>query len=100
MNCSINKMAAKVINEVLASEQGQGKMLRIAVTHKHADHAHYGLGLDVKGEHDEVVQTESGIPVLLDSREELLDGVSVQYMTVPNEGFIITNKSKGNDGSH
>jgi Fe-S cluster assembly iron-binding protein IscA len=100
MKCTINKMAAKVINDVLASEQGKGKMVRVAVTHKHADHAHYELGLDVKGEHDEVVETESGIQVLLDSREELLDGVSVQYMRIPTEGFVITNKSKGNDGSH
>jgi hypothetical protein len=38
--------------------------------------------------------------VLLAKDEEMLDGVKIDYLYFPREGFVITNPSKGNDGDH
>lgn len=100
MHCTINEEAAKIINEILQSEEAKGKTLRVIVAHKHHDHAHYQLGLDVANEFDEIVETSTGINVLLDTREDFLDGVSIQYLYQPSEGFAVTNPSKGNHGGH
>ncbi|MNY76940.1 hypothetical protein D3C86_2166870 [compost metagenome] len=53
------------------------------------------MTLDTPTEHDEIVATDKGIEVLLDTREPLLDGVWIQYFYVPQEGFFITNPSTG-----
>src|SRR5690242_16749336 len=100
VKCKINRNAAKRIKEMLAEESSEGKKLRVVITHKHGDHAHYGLELDEPNEHDEIVGTDKDIDVLLDSREDLLDGVWIQYFYVPEEGFVITNPTKGNHGDH
>ncbi|GAA0356745.1 iron-sulfur cluster assembly accessory protein [Bacillus horti] len=100
MKCKINRNAAKVLNQMLSSEDAQGKTLRVVITHMHGDHAHYDLALDTPTEHDEVVKTDKDIDVLLDTREEFLDGVWIQYYYVPEEGFVITNPSKGNHHHH
>lgn len=100
MKCKINRNAAKIIKKMLDEDQNQGKSLRVHVTHKHGNHAHYGLTFDTANEFDEVVKTDKDIDVLLDSREELLDGVWIQYFYVPSEGFTVTNPSKGNHGDH
>ena len=96
MKCKINRNAAKVLQQMLNSEEGKGKMIRVFVTGHHGDHAHYDLKLDEATEHDEIVQTDKGIDVLLDSRDEFLDGVWIQYFYVPQEGFVVNNPSKGN----
>jgi hypothetical protein len=31
---------------------------------------------------------------------DLLDGVKIDYLYFPQEGFVITNPSKGNHGDH
>jgi Fe-S cluster assembly iron-binding protein IscA len=100
MKCKINRNAAKVLNKLLTSEEAEGKMIRVFVSEKHGDHAHYDLTLDTPTEHDEIVKTDKEIDVLLDSREELLDGVWIQYFFVPREEFVITNPSKGSHGHH
>ena len=100
MKCKINRNAAKVLTKLLAEPENEGKMVRVEVSQKHGNHAHYALGLDTPKEHDEIVKTDKDIDVLLDSREEFLDGVFIQYFYVPNEGFLITNASKGNHGDH
>lgn len=101
MNCKINKNAAKVLKQMLESEEGQGKMIRVIITHMHGDHAHYDVVLDTPTEHDEIVKTDKDIDVLLDSREEFLDGVWIKYFYVPQAGFEITNSSKGwHDHNH
>ncbi|WP_409305056.1 iron-sulfur cluster assembly accessory protein [Peribacillus sp. SCS-155] len=98
MKCTINKNAAKKLQEMLSREDAEGKMVRVFITHMHGDHAHYDITLDTPKENDEIVHTDKGIDVLLDKNEEFLDGVWVKYFYVPQEGFEITNPSK--EGGH
>ncbi|GAA4701644.1 HesB/IscA family protein [Brevibacillus fulvus] len=100
MKCKITRNAAKQLSEILAQEEDKELKLRIYVAHKHGDHAHYGLALDKPTEDDVVVSTDKDIDVILEKDEELLDGVIVDYLYVPQEGYVITNPSKGNDGNH
>ena len=100
MRCKINRNAAKKLKEMLDGAEGSGQMIRVSVDYVHGDHAHYQIGLDQPGEHDEVVSTDKGIDILLDTREEWLDGVWIQYFFVPKEEFVITNPSKGAHGHH
>ncbi|USK31808.1 iron-sulfur cluster assembly accessory protein [Bacillus sp. F19] len=95
MKCKINRNAAKELKELLAGEEAEGKMIRVVVTEMHGDHAHYDITLDTPTEHDEIVKTDKEIDVLLDQREDFLDGVWIQYFYVPQAGFVITNSSKG-----
>lgn len=95
MKCKINRNAAKVLKKMLESEEAEGKMIRVYVTQLHGDHAHYGVKLDTPTEHDEIVKTDKDIDVLLDTRDEFLDGVWIQYFYVPREEMVITNSSKG-----
>jgi Fe-S cluster assembly iron-binding protein IscA len=100
MNVKISRNAAKVLKAELEKEENKGLLVRVQVTHNHGDHAHYGLGLDDKTENDVVVSTDKGIDVLVDKDEPLLDGIRIDYFYVPQEGFMITNPSKGNHGDH
>lgn len=100
MKCKINKNAAKKLKEMLETEEGQGKMIRVHITVMHGDHAHYDLKFDTATEHDEIVETDKGIPILLDKREEFLDGVWIKYFYVPEPQFEITNPSKEGHGHH
>lgn len=100
MNCKISRNAAKKLNEELTKEEFAGQYLRIYVTHAHGDHAHYGLAIDHKKDSDELVDTDSGIQVLLEQGNEFLDGVRVDYFYEPQEGFAVTNPGKGNHGDH
>ncbi|RDW15507.1 iron-sulfur cluster assembly accessory protein [Oceanobacillus chungangensis] len=100
MNCKINRNAAKELKKMLATEEAEGKMIRVYIEHMHGDHAHYGIKLDTPTEHDEIVKTDKDVDVLLDSREEFLDGIWIQYFYVDNEGFVITNSSKGGHHHH
>ncbi len=95
MNCKINRNAAKVLKSMLESEEGQGKMIRVFVTEYHGDHAHYDITLDEPTEEDEIVKTDKDIDILFNKSEVFLDGVWIQYFYVPEEGFVITNPSKG-----
>ena len=99
MKCKITRNAAKKLTELLANEDPD-KKLRVVITHKHGNHAHYGLDLSTPTENDVVIQTDKGIDVILDKNEELLDGVIINYLYLPEEGFVITNPSKGNHGDH
>ncbi len=100
MNCKINRNAAKVLKEMLESEAAEGEMIRVFITHMHGDHAHYDIRLDKPTEHDEIVKTDKGIDILLDKREDLLDGVWLQYFHVPKEEMAITNPSKSHHHHH
>lgn len=100
MNCKITRNAAKVLRQELDKPENADKKLRVVVTHRHGDHVHYGLDLDQPTEHDEVVSTDKEVDVILDKREEWLDGVKIDYLYFPQEGFVITNPSKGNHGDH
>ncbi|OMF21327.1 heme biosynthesis protein HemY [Paenibacillus sp. FSL H8-0548] len=100
MNCKISKNAAKVIQLELDKPENEGKKLRIFVTHSHGDHAHYGMGIDEPTEKDVVVTTDKGIDVILEKDNEFLDGVRLDYFYVPEEGFAVTNPTKGNHGDH
>lgn len=95
MKAKINRNAAKVLTNMLNSEEAENKYVRVSVTHMHGDHAHYEIGLDAPAENDEIVETDKGIKVLLDKNQEFLDGVWIQYYYVPEEGFVITNPQKG-----
>ena len=95
MKCKINRNAAKVLYKMLASEEAEGKLIRVFVTQQHGDHAHYDLRLDEPTEHDEIVKTDKDIDILLDRRDDSLDGIWIQYFYVPQEEFVITNPSKG-----
>ncbi|OMP68447.1 heme biosynthesis protein HemY [Domibacillus epiphyticus] len=100
MKCKVNQKAANALKKMLESEGAEGKMIRVEVTELHGNHAHYGIKLDTQKEHDVVVKTDKGVDILLDSREEFLDGIFVQYFFVPKEEFVITNSSKGNHHHH
>lgn len=100
MKCKITRNAAKVLHRELAKEENAGLKLRVYVTHAHGDHAHYGLRLDEQKEGDVLVQTDKDIDVLLTEGDEWLDGVKIDYLYLPEEGFVITNPTKGNHGDH
>ena len=100
MNCKITRNAAKVLLNELQKEENAGLKLRVIITHAHGDHAHYGLELDTQKDGDVLVQTDKEIDVLLASDQPLLDGVKIDYLYVPEEGFVITNPSKNNHGDH
>lgn len=95
MNCKINRNAAKELKKMLNTEEAEGKMPRVYVTIDHGDHAHYDVKLDTPTEHDEIVKTDKDVDILLDAREDFLDGVWIKYFHVDNRGFEITNSSKG-----
>ncbi|SHE50853.1 iron-sulfur cluster insertion protein [Seinonella peptonophila] len=96
MKCKINRNAAKVLKRMLSEGENEGKMVRVFITSQHGNHVHYDLKFDTPTEHDEIIKTDKEIDVLLDRREELLDGVWIQYFYIPQEGFVIANPSKGN----
>ena len=100
MKCKITRNAAKVLLREMESEENKELKLRAYVTHAHGDHAHYGLGLDMPGENDVVVETDKGIDVILAKDDPFLDGITIDYLYEPEEGFVITNPSKGNHGDH
>lgn len=95
MQAKMNRNAAKVLSNWLEDENAANKMVRVFVTEMHGNHAHYDIMLDEPTENDEVVHTEKGIDVLLDKNEDFLDGVFIQYFYVPEERFVISNRSKG-----
>ncbi|MEC0246581.1 iron-sulfur cluster assembly accessory protein [Paenibacillus chitinolyticus] len=100
MNVKISRNAAKVLKLELEKEENQGLLVRVQVSHNHGDHAHYALGLDTQTENDVVVSTDKDVDVLLEKDEPLLDGIRIDYFYIPQEGFMITNPSKGNHGDH
>lgn len=100
MNVKITRNAAKVIKKQMELEGNDELKLRVMITHAHGDHAHYGLDLDTPKENDVVVSTDKEIDVILEAGQPLLDGVKIDYLYLPEEGFVITNPSKGNHGDH
>ncbi|MFC4596761.1 iron-sulfur cluster assembly accessory protein [Cohnella hongkongensis] len=100
MNCKITRNAAKVLRQELDKPENAELKLKVFVTHSHGDHAHYGMDLAKPTGEDEVVATDKGIDVILKKGEEFLDGVKIDYLYFPQEGFVITNPSKGNHGDH
>jgi Fe-S cluster assembly iron-binding protein IscA len=100
MNCKITRNAANVLRRELDKPENADKKLRIIITHSHGDHAHYGMDMGQPTDKEEVVATDKGIDVILTKGEALLDGVKIDYLYFPKEGFVITNPSKGNHGDH
>ncbi|MUT66890.1 iron-sulfur cluster assembly accessory protein [Paenibacillus sp. NEAU-GSW1] len=100
MNCKITRNAAKILKAELDKPENAGKKLRVYVTHAHGDHAHYGLAIDEPSDKDIVVSTDKEIDVILEKDNDFLDGVRIDYFYVPEEGFAVTNPSKGNSGDH
>jgi len=100
MKVKINRNAAKELKKMLEADDPEGKLIRVYITEMHGDHAHYAIKYDTPNEHDEIVSTDKGIDILLDTREEFLDGIWIQYFYVGEEGFVITNLSKGSHHHH
>jgi Fe-S cluster assembly iron-binding protein IscA len=100
MNCKITRNAAKVISKELEKEENKELKLRVMITHSHGDHAHYGMDLDKQTDNDELIMTDKEIEVILAKDQPLLDGVKIDYLYFPKEGFVITNPSQGNNGDH
>ncbi|QWU18036.1 Fe-S cluster assembly iron-binding protein IscA [Paenibacillus sophorae] len=100
MKVKITRNAAKVIKKQMDLEENKDLKLRVLITHSHGDHAHYGLDLDTPKENDEIIPTDKDIDVILEKGQPLLDGVKVDYLYFPEEGFVITNPSQGNHGDH
>ncbi|RUT38787.1 iron-sulfur cluster assembly accessory protein [Paenibacillus anaericanus] len=100
MNVKITRNAAKVIKKELDKEENKGHALKVFITHAHGDHAHYGLDLTKPTDKDNVVSTDKEIDVIIDPNEPLLEGIKIDYLYFPEEGFVITNPSKGNHGDH
>ncbi|KQL44501.1 heme biosynthesis protein HemY [Brevibacillus choshinensis] len=100
MKVKITRNAAKQLKTIIDQEEDKDLKLRIYITHAHGDHAHYGLALDKPTEEDEVIDTDKEIDVIVKKDEPLLDGIILDYLYLPEEGFVITNPSKGNTGDH
>lgn len=100
MNCKITRNAANVLRRELDKPDNADKKLKVFVTHSHGDHAHYGMDWGQATDKDEVVSTDKDIDVILATGEPMLDGVKIDYLYFPKEGFVITNPSKGNHGEH
>lgn len=100
MKCKITRNAAKVIRRELEREPNKDLKLRVYITHMHGDHAHYALKLDTPTDEDVVVMTDKDIEVILKKDEPFLDGVKIDYLYIPEEGFVITNPSKGYHGEY
>ncbi|GAA0133812.1 hypothetical protein YSY43_06520 [Paenibacillus sp. YSY-4.3] len=100
MSVKITRNAAKVIKRELDKEENKGLALKVFITHAHGDHAHYGLDLVKPAETDSIIATDKEINVIIDLNEPLLEGVKIDYLYFPQEGFVITNPSKGNHGDH
>lgn len=100
MNCKITRNAAKVLRRELDKPENADLKLKVFVTHSHGDHAHYGMDLAKPTDGEVLVSTDKEIDVLLTKGEEWLDGVKIDYLYFPKEGFVITNPSKGNHGDH
>lgn len=100
MKVKVNRNAAKVMKEMLTNEDAQGDMLRVIVSERHGSHVHYALTYSKPTPYDEIVHTDKDVDVLLDTREDMLDGIWIQFFYVPEPGFEITNPSKGNVGHH
>ncbi|AWB44125.1 heme biosynthesis protein HemY [Paenibacillus sp. CAA11] len=100
MSVKITRNAAKVIKKELEKEENKGLVLKVFVTHAHGDHAHYGLDLAKPTDKDQVVSTDKEIDVLIDLENPFLNGVKIDYLYFPEEGFVITNPSQGNHGDH
>lgn len=95
MNVKISRNAAKKIQEEFDKELDKSLKLRVYVTHKHGDHAHYGMSLDQPTDKDVVVMTDKEIEVIVEKDEPMLDGVRIDYFYSPQEGFAITNPRFG-----
>ncbi len=100
MNCKITRNAAKILKAQLEKEENKSLAFRVIITHSHGDHAHYDIDLDTPTEQDEIVQTDKDISIILSKAESLLDGIKIDYLYFPQEGFVISNPSKGNHGDH
>lgn len=100
MSVKITRNAAKIINKELVKPENEGLALKVFITHSHGDHAHYGLDLAKPTEEDHVISTDKEINVIIDLNEPLLNGVKIDYLYFPEEGFVITNPSQGNHGDH
>ncbi|MEF3307458.1 iron-sulfur cluster assembly accessory protein [Paenibacillus sp. GYB004] len=100
MNVKITRSAAKVLLKELDLEENKGLKVRVKVDFTHSNHVHYALGLDEPTDEDIIVATDKGIDVVLEKSEQMLDGVRIDYLYLPNEGFVITNPNKGNHGDH
>lgn len=100
MKVKITRNAAKQLKPILDQEEDKELKLRAYITHAHGDHAHYGLALDKPTEDDVVISTDKEIDVVIKKDEPLLDGITIDYLYLPQEGFVITNPSKGNHGDH
>ncbi|MED1949287.1 iron-sulfur cluster assembly accessory protein [Brevibacillus centrosporus] len=100
MKVKITRNAAKQLKTIIDQEEDKDLKLRVYITHAHGDHAHYGLALDKPTEEDEVIETDKEIDVIVKKDESLLDGIILDYLYLPQEGFVITNPSKGNTGDH
>jgi Fe-S cluster assembly iron-binding protein IscA len=100
MKCKITRNAANVLRRELDKPENVDKKLKVFVTHSHGDHAHYGMDLGQATDKDEIVATDKDIDVVLTKGDSFLDGVVIDYLYFPKEGFVITNPSKGNHGEH
>lgn len=99
MKCKITRNAAKVLKRELEQEK-KDVMVRVLISHAHGDHAHYELSFDTPTAEDEIIETDKDISVILEKGQPLLDGVKIDYLYVGEEGFVISNPSKGNHGDH
>jgi len=100
MKCKITRNAAKVLRLELDKPENEGLNLKVFITHSHGDHAHYGMDMAKPTDKEELVSTDKDIDVLLTKGEDWLDGVTIDYLYFPQEGFVITNPGKGNHGDH
>ncbi|MDQ1233437.1 Fe-S cluster assembly iron-binding protein IscA [Paenibacillus sp. SORGH_AS306] len=100
MKVKITRNAAKVIQTELDKPENEGLKLRVFITNSHGDHVHYGMDLGQPEGAEELVSTDKEIDVAVDPNESWLDGIKIDYLYLPEEGFVITNPSKGNHGDH
>ncbi|MAF47055.1 MAG: iron-sulfur cluster insertion protein ErpA [Rhodospirillales bacterium] len=78
---TITENAAKRINDLIASEGGEGLMLRLAVSSGGCSGFQYGFDLDAAKNDDDLVFEDHGVRVVIDEMSlQLVDGSEVDYV--------------------
>ena len=99
MKCHVSESAAGKLREILQQQEDKALKIRAFVQHAHGDHAHYGLGLDTQKEKDELVLTDSGVEILLETGVDFLDGIEIDYEP-SDDNWVVVNPGKGGHHHH
>lgn len=99
MKCTITENAAMRLNYILEQQENKELRFRVLVSQAFGPIVHYGLSLDVQQKNDELVNTDSGIQVLMDKNNRFLDGVIIDY-NPSQDKWLVHNSDQGQEGTN